>query len=129
MPSLRTEGVRQTSLVGNLVLVSYLAYFPLFGSKRLDYFDWCQGVELVAKGNHQTTQALASMKDFQAGPRAPRPGAVGPYGGHEQQPYFYGFPFSKELRRREGYVETPRRLFRTLGPGVSQHAVQSAGKI
>jgi len=62
--SLRTEGVRQTSLVGNLVLVSYLAYFPLFGSKRLDYFDWCQGVELVAKGNHQTTQALASMKDF-----------------------------------------------------------------
>jgi hypothetical protein len=37
------------------------------GSKRLDYFDWCQGVELVAKGNHKTTQALASMKEFKAG--------------------------------------------------------------
>jgi hypothetical protein len=76
--------VRQTSLVGNLVLVSYLAYFPLFGSKRLDYFDWCQGVELVAKGNHQTTQALASMKDFQAGMNNNRTFTV--------------------------YVETPRRL-------------------
>jgi len=71
--------------VGNLVLVSYLAYFPLFGSKRLDYFDWCQGVELVAKGNHQTTQALASMKDFQAGMNNNRTFTV--------------------------YVETPRRLF------------------
>jgi len=54
--------VRTNSLVGNLVLVSYFTSFPLFGSKRLDYFDWCQGVELVAKGNHKTTQALASMK-------------------------------------------------------------------
>ena len=54
--------VRKSSLAGNLVLISYLTSFPLFGSKRLDYFDWCQSVELVAKGNHQTTQALASMK-------------------------------------------------------------------
>ncbi len=59
--------VRTNSLAGNLVLVSYFTSFPLFGSKRLDYFDWCQGVELVAKGNHQTTQALASMKRFKAG--------------------------------------------------------------
>jgi hypothetical protein len=59
--------VRTNSLAGNLVLVSYFTSFPLFGSKRLDYFDWCQGVELVAKGNHKTTQALASMKEFKAG--------------------------------------------------------------
>jgi len=54
--------VRKNSLAGNLVLVSYFTSFPLFESKQLDYFDWCQGVELVAKGNHITTQALASMK-------------------------------------------------------------------
>jgi hypothetical protein len=45
--------VRTNSLAGNLVLVSYFTSFPLYGSKRLDYFDWCQGVELVAKGNHK----------------------------------------------------------------------------
>ena len=56
--------VRTNSLTGNLVLISYLTSFPLFGSKRLDYFDWCQSVELVAKGNHKTTQALASMKQL-----------------------------------------------------------------
>jgi hypothetical protein len=56
--------VRTNSLAGNLVLISYLTSFPLFGSKRLDYFDWCQSVELVAKGNHKTTQALASMKQL-----------------------------------------------------------------
>jgi hypothetical protein len=56
--------VRTSSLAGNLVLISYLTSFPLFGSKRLDYFDWCQSVELVAKGNHKTTQALASMKQL-----------------------------------------------------------------
>jgi hypothetical protein len=59
--------VRKNSLAGNLVLVSYFTSFPLFGSKRLDYFDWCQGVELVAKGNHKTTQGLASMKKIKAG--------------------------------------------------------------
>jgi hypothetical protein len=56
--------VRSSSLAGNLVLISYLISFPLFGSKRLDYFDWCQSVELVAKGNHKTSQALASMKQL-----------------------------------------------------------------
>jgi hypothetical protein len=56
--------VRTNSLAGNLVLISYFTSFPLFGSKRLDYFDWCQCVELVKKGNHKTTQALASMKKF-----------------------------------------------------------------
>jgi hypothetical protein len=58
--------VRTNSLAGNLVLVSYFTSFPLFESKQLDYFDWCQGVELVAKGNHITTQALASMKKFKS---------------------------------------------------------------
>ncbi len=38
--------VRKSSLAGNLVLISYFTSFPLFGSKRLDYFDWCQSVEL-----------------------------------------------------------------------------------
>jgi hypothetical protein len=56
--------VRTSSLAGNLVLISYLTSFPLFGSKRLDYFDWCQSVELVVKGNHKTTQSLASMKQL-----------------------------------------------------------------
>ena len=56
--------VRTNSLAGNLVLISYFTSFPLLGSKRLDYFDWCQSVELVAKGNHKTTQALASMKQL-----------------------------------------------------------------
>jgi hypothetical protein len=56
--------VRTNSLAGNLVLISYLTSYPLFGSKRLDYFDWCQSVELVAKGNHKTTQALTSMKQL-----------------------------------------------------------------
>lgn len=56
--------VRTSLLAGNLVLISYLTSFPLFGSKRLDYFDWCQSVELVAKGNHKTTQALAAMKEL-----------------------------------------------------------------
>nr|YP_008474710.1 LAGLIDADG endonuclease [Glomus cerebriforme]AGR84067.1 LAGLIDADG endonuclease [Glomus cerebriforme] len=63
-PSFR---VRTNSLAGNLILVSYFTSFPLFGSKRLDYFDWCQGVELVAKGNHKTTQALVSMRKLKAG--------------------------------------------------------------
>jgi hypothetical protein len=56
--------VLQGSLAGNFVLISYFTSFPLFGSKRLDYFDWCQSVELVAKGNHKTTQVLASMKQL-----------------------------------------------------------------
>jgi hypothetical protein len=58
--------VRTNSLAGNLVLISYFTSFPLFGSKRLDYFDWYQSVELVVKGNHKTTQALASMKKFKS---------------------------------------------------------------
>jgi len=60
----KARGVRPSSLAGNLVLISYLTSLPLFGSKRLDYFDWCQSVELVEKGNHKTTQALASMKQL-----------------------------------------------------------------
>lgn len=59
--------VRTMSLAGNQVLVAYFTSFPLFGSKRLDFIDWCKGLELVAKGNHKTAEALVSMKKVKGG--------------------------------------------------------------
>jgi hypothetical protein len=59
-------------------------------------------VELVAKGNHKTTQALASMKKLKA-----------------------GMNNNRQFFTWEHLVV----FYKPAGPGVSQHAVQSAGKI
>lgn len=45
--------IRTTNLKGNIVLESYLAKFPLFGSKYLDSKDWLDVLNIFKLGEHK----------------------------------------------------------------------------
>jgi hypothetical protein len=42
--------IRTTSLKSNIILMDYIRKYPLFGTKSLDFNDWCKVIKLYEKG-------------------------------------------------------------------------------
>lgn len=55
--------LRTHSLVSNLIVVNYLAKFPLFGSKYLDFCTWARIVNLFETRTHYTVGGLKQITD------------------------------------------------------------------
>jgi hypothetical protein len=55
-----------TKDINNIILPFFIKY-PILGVKALDFYDWCQGAEIIKNRAHLTPEGLARLKALKSG--------------------------------------------------------------
>ena len=59
--------IRANSLKTNLLVSAYLAEYPLFGAKFLDFTDWREALQLFEKGLHRSLDGRFRISELKGG--------------------------------------------------------------
>jgi len=56
----RIEVAKRDMLINNII--PFFEIYPMHGDKLLNYLDWCQGMDIISKGEHTTKEGLIKLK-------------------------------------------------------------------